>query len=530
MTDDSYLLDSKDKKPKSATRWFGRLLKITFILCAFCLVILTVLHNMGGSNDMLKGGVIQTISNTFGGRPVKLNNLVHMGFFPTVVLDIEGVGIYEEEKDIVPLITLQALQLYMPFWNVATKTPRVTKFYVEGFETIRGVFLPEAIKIEKIFIDHDVESNTAQLKGHGMVGIHVWNFSLDLDVDGKADKYSFMVSPQTKMIFDIADVHFESSINRGKGNYLKFENFIFSMEDKKINGDLTVSAISGRLLKVKGVVRAQNDRNILFPDLVVDFGKNGKMEFSGAVGSEKMTISDWIGDKSVFAIFTRLREIVGQSAIPRQKDGTLALLGGNDLNIDFDLQNVDVDGQVRDKLSLTVVQNDGRIKVGPVMDQSEMVMPVIMAVYDQEKDALVSILQDGRIDVSFLKLWLNNLSESILKKDIIDVECGIMMFSEKRDHVDIEDFNIQTSDNVIGVKEQKIPYKTDFSDLNFIELNKRDALQTVSFPQDVYNFVQSSFQKSKDGSPCSSYVMPRAEQGAPSKNQPSQQPEPQGIK
>lgn len=529
MTDDSYLFDSKDKKSKLATRWFGRLLKIFFVLCAFCLVILTVLHNMGGSNDMLKGGVTQTISNTFGGRPVKLSNLVHMGFFPTVALDIEGVGIYEKEKDIVPLITLQALQLYMPFWNVATKTPRVTKFYIEGFETIRGVFFPEAIKIDKIFIDHDVEHNVAQLKGSGMVGIHVWNFTLDLDIAGKAGKYSYMVAPQTKMIFDIADVHFESSIIRGEGNYLKFENFIFAMDNKKISGDLTVSAISERLLKIKGVVKAQDDRNILFPDLVVDFEQRGKMAFSGAVSSEKMAVADWIGDESVFAIFTRLRQIVGQGAIPRQKDGTLALLGANNLNIDFDLQNVDVDGQVRDKLSLKVVQDDGRIKIGPVKDQSEMVMPVIMAVYDQDQNALISILQDGRMDVSFLKLWLDNLSGSILKKDAIDVECGIMVFSEKRDHVEIGSFGIQTPDKTIGVKEKKIPYKTDFSDLNFTEDNKRDALLTVSLSQESYNFVQGSLQKSKEGSPCSSYVLRAAEPEQPPQMQTPQQSDQQSI-
>ena len=506
MSDDSYLLDSNDKKEKSASRWFGRLLKISFIICAFVLVILTVLANMGGTSEMLRGGVIQTISNMFGGRPVKMGKLNNMSFFPTVALDIEQVGVYEQEGDIVPLVRLKALQVYMPFWNVATKSPRLTRFYVEGFEAIRGIFMPAHLLVEKIFIDHDVENGKAILKGNGKIGVHLWNLNVDLDAKGSNGKYSYMVAPNSRIVFDVADLHFEGTLIRGKDNYVKISDFNAVFGEIRVGGDLTLSALSEKLLKLKGTIKTKDDRTILSPDLIIDFSKQTHMDISGSVLSDKIVIGDLVGENSVFMVFSRFRDIIGHGAIPRRKDGTLALLGSNDMNIDFNLNNVNIDGQIKKNLKFNMVQDEGRIKIGPVFDPEGMVMPVIMALYNKDENTLISIIQDGRFDIKFIRSWIKNLPKHILNSENIDVECGIARFTEKKGGMEIESFGINTKSRNISVKEKTIPYNTRFSDLNFVDSKGRAKLETVSLPNHLYEFAQGSLTKSQSGSPCSSYV------------------------
>ena len=529
MTDDSYLLDSNDKKEKKSGKWFSRLLKLIFFICALILVILTVLHNMGGSNEMLKDGVKQTISNIFGGRPVKMKSLVNMSFFPTVALDIEEVSVYEKEDDFIPLIRLKAFQAYMPFWNVATRNPRMTKFYIEDFEAIKGVFLPEELKIKKVFIDHDVENATAVLRGNGKVGIHEWNFDIDLDVNGTDGKYSFMVSGVSNVTFNIADVHVKGTFIRGEGNFFKLQDFDFVHGNKRIGGDITISALSEKLIKLKGTIKTKDDRSILLPDLILDLSQYGQMEFSGSVNSDKVIIDDWVGDNSIFEIFTRLREIIGQTVIPRRKDGVLALFGGSNLDVDFNLKNVDVAGHNRAELNFKLIQDSGRIKIGPFMDTTDMVMPVVMALYDQDKERLVSIIQDGKIDVSLVKPWLDNLPSEISVQETIDVECGIIELSEKYDHIDILSFGIHTKTQVIGVRETKIPIDTMFSDLHFETKSSREDLSKIELPKSLFEFVQGSLQKSKQGSRCSSYISPTALTEQFSKTESPQKSDQQGI-
>lgn len=515
MSDDSYLLDSNDKKEKPASRWYGRILKLTFIICAFVLVILTVLANMGGSNEMLKEGVGETISEYFGGRPVKMGRLNNMNFFPTVALDVEDISVYSKPEDVIPLVKLKKFQAYMPFWNVATKTPRMTTLYLEGLEAIRGVFMPASLSAEKIFIDHDMEAGTAKLRGNGKIGVHPWKFEIDLDVSGSKGKYGYMVAQSAPFVFDIADLHFDGTFIRGEENYIKFENFNLVFGDKRLGGDLVASALGKRLLKIKGTLKTAGDQTILSPDLVLNFSDQMRIDVSGSVGSEKILMTDLVGDQSVFSIFSRFREIIGQSAIPRSRDGTLALFGGHDINVDFALKNIDLGGKTMNDLAFNVVQDAGRIKAGPVLSAGEMVMPVVMLLYKQDDAKLISIVQDGRFDTALVGAWLRHLPKSALDRGYVDVSCGIGEFTEQGDNIHIDAFGIDTAAGHIKVKEKTISTDDSFSALHFVEQSGDKELNKVALAKDLYDFAQGSLQKSKEGSPCSSFVFQAKEKTPP---------------
>ena len=262
-----------------------------------------------------------------------------MGFFPTVAIDVEGVSVFADDKTPYPLITLGRLQASMPFWNVATSSPKLTKFYMEKFSSVKGALLPAELVIDKAFVDHDIEGNTAFLRGNGKIGVHNWTLSIQLEISGSKQKYNYMLAPESQVNFDIADISFETVLIRNTSEFLKFRDFKLKYQDREMRGTVVVSALGERLLKIKGDVRTGDDSTILLPDLVLNLVGHDSKDLSGIITSEALDISDFTGEDSVFSVFSRFREIFGYEAVPKSGD-KLALLGSYNLQLALDLKNV----------------------------------------------------------------------------------------------------------------------------------------------------------------------------------------------
>lgn len=528
MSDDSYLLDSKDKKNKEPVNWIGRLLKISFFLIAFVLVIITVLANMGGTNETLRGGVVQFISSLTGGRPVKVEKLNYMGFFPTVSIDIEGITVHAKPDDKIALIRLERLQASMPFWNVATKTPRLTQLYIEGVEAIKGMVFPEEFSIKKIFIDHDMESEIAKIRGSGKVGVHPWSFEIGMDVNGSKDNYGYMLADEAPLMLDVADLHFETVFVRENAKYYRLKDFIISYGEKELSGDLALSSLGNDLLKIKGTFKTRDDRTVLSPDLVVAFAKDrfSRVSVSGDVTSEKLNINDLVGDESVYSILSRAREIVGYKKIPSSKEGGLEFLGSNDLDLSFDLKNVDANGQIHPELKFDLVQDVGRVKLGPISGANGQLMPTLMLLYKHGTNQMVSIIEEGVFDISLVKSWLKNLPRNLLDRRQLNVECGIVELSNSDQGTTIDAFAINAQTGSIGVQEKAISSDQGLSDMHFLYSSSPTKLKSLELSEGLYDFVQGSFQKSDKGSPCAAYitkVAPQAPVQEPAENKVDQE-------
>ena len=343
MSEDSYLLEPKEKKAKTPYEWFMLLLKIFFFFVAFVLVAVTVLANMGGTGDVWHEGVRQFIREVAGGRPTKLEKLNEMSFFPTVRVDFEDAYIYAKKDDEVPLISVGKLRLGMPFLNVATRAPRITDFYIEEVSALKGVFMPNEFTLEKLFIDHDQESKQATLRLNGKIGLQSWSMEAALEAQkGITGKNTYILAPKAAFALDFADVHIKGIYNHASLKHLKIEDFELRAGEKSITGDILVSALGGRLIKVKGGLDIGEGRTMITPDLILDLShKDGApSKISGEITSEKMLIGDVLGKESIFGIITRLRELMGYTGEFKQEDNTPGFLGKHDLNLHVFLKNV----------------------------------------------------------------------------------------------------------------------------------------------------------------------------------------------
>jgi len=487
------------------------LLRICFFVCAFTLIVITVLANMGGSGETWHEGVRSFISEFAGGRPVKLGKLNHMGFFPIVLVDIDDVEILAKPDDTVPLIEVEKFRIGMPFLDVATRSPRITEFYVEGLSAIKGVFMPKEFSLKKLFIDHDQESAQAALRVNGKIGLQSWSLDVGLEVQkGITGKNSYVLASKSPFSFDFADINIKGIYNHASPSHLKIEGFELRAGEKVINGDIIISLLSSELLKLKGTLNIQHGRTIISPDLVIDLShKDGApAQVSGDITSEKLVLDDILGEESVFGVLTRLRELMGYQGVVHRVDGAPAFLGTYDMNLHAFLNNVEAQGAFYEALSFDVFQEAGRLRIGSVIGKDERkLMPPFMLMQDPKSERIISIIQDGSLDIGLLRPWLKHLPSAFLAKQATNVNCGIGVFFEDKDMgtLNIEAFALDTSDGRIAATEKRLDEGQSPLNMHF-ELSDDVALKNIALSKGYYDFVQSSLQEAGKGSSCTPYI------------------------
>ncbi len=304
---------------KKENNWVGRLLKLVFVLSAFFLVGITVLSNMGGNSDSWKGSVEQFASGLFGGRPARVERLVYMSFFPKIGFSADNVSIYSTPDEKIVLASIGKVQGFMGFWNVAFRTQKFAHFYLENFSAVKGAITPEELNVEKVFIDHDIENETALLRGNGEIGINKWEIYLGLNVfdshdilDSKA-KFNFSVPDEFPFELNIADTNLKGDFVRGKGNYYKFKDFTVLSGDKVVVGNVVLSALGQKLLKIKGDVEVSKNQNKAEFDLIFDYS-HSPAKVSGSMVIDNNTVEE------IMFLFMHVRELIGYVGVSEEKD------------------------------------------------------------------------------------------------------------------------------------------------------------------------------------------------------------------
>ncbi len=505
MNEESYLLNPKDKKQKTPYEWFMTFLKICFFLLAFMLVIITVLANMGGNGEIWHEGVRGFISEFSGRRPVKLGKLNHMGFFPSVSLDVEDVDILSSPDDIVPLVKVKKLRIGMPFLDVATRSPRVSEFYVDGLSAIKGVFMPKEFYIDKIFIDHDQVGKQATLRANGKIGLQPWNFEAGLEVQKSfTGKYNYVLAPITPFAFNFADVQAKGTYNHISSKHLKIEEFELRSGDKSIGANLTISSVGDDMFKVKGALDIQNMNTVISPDIIIEKAQAGNLrtKLSGDITSEKIVLEDLVGEESVFAIFTRIRELMGYSREASGTNGFWGFLDNRDLSVHVYLENVLAGDASYEALDFDVMKEDGLLRIGKITGKDDReLMPAFMLLKETASNVTNIIVQDGNLDIAFVRPWFANLPHEFSGKQSAQIRCGIGSLATN----EYKKFAMDTKDGIIRVRETSANDNHSPFDTSFY-LSDDGGLDKIKLSKDQYDFVQASLQRSGSGSSCVPYI------------------------
>lgn len=521
MTDESYLLDNKEKKSKKGI-WIGRFLKLAFFLIAIFLILITILANMGGNSEERRQQVENMAGEIFYGRPARLETLKSLSFFPTSGIDLEGLKVYMTETSLVPFVSIGKFRIYMSFWAIATRTPYIKDIYVENARAIKGVFGPNEIFIEKIFIDDDPLNKSVKLKGNGKLGIHKWAFAFDVEAEPSGRSFKYRLKREFPFELALADVKITGNFKNEFGGAYIIKDLVIELEDTQMAGNIALSAPSENLMGVRGAlaIKQKNEEApanavTLQLDTFINFA-NQPTKFTGTIEATNTKTDIIFGDDGALGIVKRIRDVLGYNAFEQNGIQIGSFLGPYDMDLNIALNQIDWLGADKDtQVTFPIIQESGNIRIGPISKNEEKITPAMMIVKSEDSTKRVALLSPGILSFEDLKTYLPQYDNSLIQQpDVINIECGLGSITYEGRTMRIDDIKIKTEKTgILGLNSVLLDKNQTLSNNNFVALDGFD-FATTPLKAQTYDFIKPSLDNNQSISSCLSYFT-RVEPPAP---------------
>lgn len=477
--------DIRLKKEKS---WLGLLAKITFFLCAFVIVIITILANMGGSSDTLKSGLVSFVSRAFNGRPASIDTLINMKFFPSLGVDVEGVHVHPFEGSLENIVNIGKFKAYTDFWNMIIGRQSFKVIYLSDLEVKEGVWGDRAFTASQIAINHDVAQKQAQLRGDGKLGVYDWDLTAGFKISGSSGNYSFSFDNEVPFTFNIADIQMSGTMVHYDGNYITLKNFSLIWKDQQMIGDLSLSVQGEFALNVKGTMKtsAKSQGGITL-DIILDRNTAYQPKISGTITAAKLGADEIFGQESLFVFLGRIGEVIALSDLNAPYSTVLDFAAHYDLDLDVSVEGVKTDKAEDNKIKFSVVKTKdyGRIsKVSGVFDGVALTVPdVYFAPEGKEgKGGLLALLHGGEFNPANLAYLKHTLpTDFIATPKPFAVSCGQASFVKNGNDFILSGVSLDTAQG-------KIAHGT--------------AQKNLVLSEPAYGFIRDSMMSVRSDSPC----------------------------
>ena len=273
-------------------KWLGRLAKIAFFVIAFLGVVITVLFNMGGDSDTLKGAIQDYISATTG-YAARIQQFNKMTFFPNVSVNMEGIVLKkpdiaamqawaneeskkpeEEQGQIPPPVsfyqpdaTIEQIILSVGFWDVGIGSGRKIK----SLQVRNAAFDAGTLHYKPLFVETLGINETAQgepyLDAQGQLGDDEFTAQIDLEASGSRSNRKYTLGEESDFNFNIGDLTITGVIRpRTMGG--------FHMRDLKVinNGQEALHATFSFVREQGGLIKIEGDF------VTPEYGSNGEFD------------------------------------------------------------------------------------------------------------------------------------------------------------------------------------------------------------------------------------------------------------
>ncbi len=331
-------------------------LKILFFVGAFFAVIFTVMANMGGTNDTLKGAIEDFLSEATGyqARVTTLNN---MSFFPSIAVDIEDVNFFSTMDNNVPVATLQRADIAMGFWTVMFKTPNIKRFFISELNIIPGVITRQAISLERAGIFETAKGRRAYFVIKGTLGEKEISVRAEMEKSGSARKPQYKFGDHKFVEASIGELTAEGSFNN-EGGRMNLSDIKIQSNDDILTGDLSFMYEGAGRVGVSGELNAAGTK--LRPDFRLHHDDD---EIKGEIIITELQLVD-VENETGFPFI--LQKFI-DAAIGDDEQNPFIRMSNMDYKLDIDLviealksgeQNI---GSAKLPLSL----DDGHLVVGP---------------------------------------------------------------------------------------------------------------------------------------------------------------------
>jgi len=488
-----------------------KIAKLIFVLSALFLVMITILANMGGSNDMLREAVENFVSERFGGRPAKVANLERMSFFPKIGVSAKGVQVLSKAEGGYPLVKIGKIQMFMSFWDVAMGNSEFTHFYLENAEAIKGMLFPNEFYIERAYIDNEIEQTTALLKANGKSGARDWFFQAQLEAKGKNGKYKYKPGKRVPFSGTLADVNISGALVKYDEEYFKIEDLILEAEGFALIGEATISSVGSGLLKLKFDLATKDKSSVINTEVIIAL-TSFPMKISGTVKAEQITLSDFSDSGAVKVLLQKIQNTLGYEAESTFAGWMASAFARYDVDIDFDFKAMSSQEETLSNITLPYVQKKGNTIFGPVLQSGKEVFPAFTTVISNEK--LISFVQSGTINTKTASVFAPKIPQKIKSLETLEVECGVAEFAFNEKGLEILSFGMNLKNGSISAQEKQVSYDTELRDLSYLYSAQQSPLPEIELNQETYKFVQESKPQNMDG--CATYIKEIPDTQAPS--------------
>jgi hypothetical protein len=349
------MTESTEPHPEKEKHWLGTLLKVVFFTGAALLLVFTVMANMGGSNDTLKGAVEQFLTDASGYQST-VTKLNRMNFFPTIGLNMEGIEMHRADGDYDTAVTIGKVDIAMGFWDVTFNTGKIKKLTVENASVLPGVILSHPMHVEKISIEED-QGDLAFFEGRGVIGPHNFSFQADMEASGISGARKYRFSDNHPFVLAADDINLEGRLLRG-GNTIEINELILAAPQKILGGSLSFSVADERKLHITGSLEIDGGSNAEL-DLTT-YRDETRRHLNGTIKCPVLQGADLMPGGKLPALYDKIETILGW---PVKEDGT-ADLSAIDLDIAIEAADFIENGQSKGALSTKVTVKDGKIDWG----------------------------------------------------------------------------------------------------------------------------------------------------------------------
>ncbi|MFK7839810.1 MAG: hypothetical protein AB8B83_05710 [Bdellovibrionales bacterium] len=287
-------------------KWLGRLAKIGFFLAAFIGVVVTVLFNMGGDNETLKGAIEDYISAT-SGYAARIRTFNKMTFFPNISLSMNDIALVKPNMNAMqkwaeneaqkpdnergftpppiefnyPDGKIEHFQVSVGFWDAAFGgAQKIKNLQIRNAEFNGGAIHHKPLNIERLGIDETADGKAfIGLKGN--LGEDEFSGGLDIKAVGSQKKPKYKLGEEGAFDFTIGKLEI-SGIMRPRslgGMHLRDVRVIHNKEEI-VNATFSFIREAAGNIKMKGEFEA------------IEFGSNGTFDWNILADKNMQIVGD----------------------------------------------------------------------------------------------------------------------------------------------------------------------------------------------------------------------------------------------
>lgn len=162
-----------------------RILKILFlsgvVLAALIFIGVSILSVSGGSNDNLRRGLEQFLTD-YTGLVATIGTLEDAQFYPDLIMDARDVALRDTANDPMPDVKIGEIRVRMRFWDAILSRGAFREFTITSLATEPAAIFPVVLSFEKVSVE--TSEGRAGLTGKGSYDGRPLTFFLPLEVTG----------------------------------------------------------------------------------------------------------------------------------------------------------------------------------------------------------------------------------------------------------------------------------------------------------------------------------------------------------